>query len=232
MHEAFAFLTVLGGSRAPSSRALRWFPIVGVLLGGLLGSFWWLAAQAFPALIAAGLVVLADVAITGMLHFDGLADAADGLLSHASRDQRLDIMRTPEVGAFGVTAVAIALVLRFAAISSRPADVALLAGVWCTSRTVVAVAPAWVPYARDHGLASPFLGSVARWPAIALIPSMTLAVLDIGWPGLVVITVTALGAVAVLALGRTRIGGFTGDVLGAAIVVGETVGLVAAAARW
>jgi adenosylcobinamide-GDP ribazoletransferase len=233
MHEALAFLTVFGGSRTPTSRALRWFPLVGTAIGALLGTIWWLGDEAFPSLLAATLVVLADVAVTGMLHLDGLADAADGLLPHASRARRLEIMRAPDVGAFGVVVVTMVLLTRVAALAGRPPDVALLAAIWCISRTVVAVTPAWLPYVRTEGLASAFVAAPApRWPALALLPGVGLAVLGIGWPGLVVGVVTLAGALAVVAWSRVRIGGFTGDVLGAAIVVGETVGLVAAAARW
>jgi adenosylcobinamide-GDP ribazoletransferase len=232
MHEALAFLTVFGGSRSPSPRALRWFPVIGAAIGSLMGAIWWLGQEAFPPLLAAVLVVIADMAVTGMLHVDGLADAADGLLPHATPARRLEIMRAADVGAFGVGVVAVVLLARVAALASRPADVALLASVWCISRSVAAVTPAWFRYVRSAGLASAFLGAPARWPALAIVPATALAVVGIGWPGLVVSAITVASALAVVAFSRVRIGGFTGDVLGAAIVVGETMGLVAAAARW
>ena len=132
---------------------------------------WWLAAQVFPALLAAVLAVTADLAITGLLHADGLADAADGLLPHADRARRLEIMRTPGVGAFGATALVLVLVTRTAGFAARPADIALVAGLWCTSRTLGAGAPAWLPYARDDGLAAPFLTRPAsRLVALAVLP--------------------------------------------------------------
>jgi adenosylcobinamide-GDP ribazoletransferase len=233
MREALSFLTVLGRPAAPTPRALRWFPLVGVVVGALVGGTWWLADQAFPVLIAAVLAVVADAIITGMLHFDGLADAADGLLPHLSRERRLDIMRMPDVGAFGIVAVGLVLVARVAALSARPADVALIAGLWCASRTVVAAAPAWIPYAREDGLASSMLTSrAAGWPALALVPAAVLAVLAIGLPGIAATAAVVVGATAVLLVARSKLGGFTGDVLGAAIVVGETVGLIVASARW
>ena len=233
MREALSFLTVLGRPTAPTPRALRWFPLVGVVVGALVGGTWWLADQAFPVVVAAVLAVAADAVITGMLHFDGLADAADGLLPHLPRERRLDIMRTPDVGAFGIVAVALVLLARVTALTARPADVALIAGLWCASRTVAAVAPAWMPYARDEGLASSMLASrAAAWPALALIPAAALAVVAIGAPGLAAIAGVVVGATAVLRWLATRSTAFTGDVLGAAIVVGETVGLIVASARW
>jgi adenosylcobinamide-GDP ribazoletransferase len=233
MREALAFLTVVGRPSPPTPRALRWFPVVGAAVGGLVGTVWWLADQAFPALLAAVLVVAVDLAVTGLLHADGLADAADGLLPHASRARRLEIMRTPDVGAFGVAVLVIVLLTRVGALAARPADIGLIVGVWCVSRTLVAVAPAWLPYARETGLATPLLAAPAT-PVVglAVLPATALAVVTAGWVGGAAIAAALLAGTAVLALARVRLGGFTGDVLGATILVAETVGLVVAGARW
>jgi adenosylcobinamide-GDP ribazoletransferase len=233
MREALGFLTVLGGARTPTGAALRWFPVVGAAVGAAVGAVWWVAGEGFPVLVAAALAIVADLALTGMLHVDGLADAADGLLPHAERARRLDIMRASDVGAFGVAAVGVTLLLRFAAFGSQPADMLLVIGIWCAARTIVAVAPAWVPYARDQGVATAMLdGRVERWPLVALVPAVAVAVLGVGAEGAAAIALTVIAGIGVLALARTRLGGFTGDVLGAAIVVGETAGLLVAAARW
>jgi adenosylcobinamide-GDP ribazoletransferase len=233
MREALAFLTVVGGPATPTSRSLRWFPLIGAAIGAAVGSVWWLTGQIFPALLAAALTVTADLAITGLLHADGLADAADGLLPHADRTRRLEIMRTPGVGAFGAATLGIVLLTRTAGFAARPADIALVAGLWCASRTVAATAPAWLAYARDDGLASPFLTAPAsRLVALALLPAAALAVVGVGWPGAAAIGAAIVAGIGVLALSRRRVGGFTGDVLGAAIIVVETVGLVVAGARW
>jgi adenosylcobinamide-GDP ribazoletransferase len=233
MREALGFLTVLGRSATPTSRALRWFPVVGAAVGALVGAVWWGAAEIFPGLLAAALAVTADLVITGMLHADGVADAADGLLPHATRERRLEIMRTPDVGAFGIAALGGVLLVRVAAFEGTTPDVALIAGIWCATRTVVAIAPAWLPYARESGIASALLTErVARWPLLALAPATALGVVGLGAPGAVAVGAGIAAAAGVLLLARRRIGGFTGDVLGAAIVVGETTALVVAAARW
>jgi len=234
MRDAFGFLTIWGRpAGAPAPRALRWFPLVGAAVGATVGTVWWLADRAFPALLAAVLAVAADLAVTGLLHADGLADAADGLLPHATRERRLEIMRTPDVGAFGVTVVVVVLLARVGALAARPADILLLASLWCASRTVVAVAPVWLRYARDEGLASSFLAVPATaLTGLAILPAAAGAVVAAGWAGATATGATVLAAAAVLVLARARLGGFTGDVLGAAILLGETVGLVVAAARW
>ena len=233
MREALAFLTVVGRPAPPTPRALRWFPVVGAAIGALIGGVWWLADQAFPALLAAVLVVAVDLAVTGGLHADGLVDAADGLLPHATRERRLEIMRTPDVGAFGAATLGVVLLARVGAFAARPADVGLVVALWCTARTAVAVAPAVVPYARDEGLASALIATPASaLTALAFVPATALAVVTVGWVGAAALGAAVFGAAAVLFLARRRVGGFTGDVLGAAIVVAETVGLVVAGPRW
>ncbi|MHB1925523.1 MAG: adenosylcobinamide-GDP ribazoletransferase, partial [Acidimicrobiales bacterium] len=120
---AFSFLTCLGGGRPPSQRATLWFPLVGLALGLALGGIWWGAHRAWPVGVAAVLVVVADLVLTGMLHFDGLLDAADGLLAPMDRARRLEVMADPRTGAFGVTAGAATLLVRWvtlAAMAPRP----------------------------------------------------------------------------------------------------------------
>ena len=233
MCQAFAFLTVLGRSTTPTPRALPWFPVVGLLLGATVGGSWWLFTKMFPPTVAAALAIGVDLALTGMLHLDGLVDSADGLLPHLSRDRRLEVMRTPDAGAFGVGVAIVVLLLRVACLSSMSPELLVVAGVWCASRAMVAVAPARLRYARDSGLATVFTGGPGGWlPLTALIPATILAAIAIGWPGFATVAATIVSAVVVLAFARVRIGGFTGDVLGASILVGETAGLVVASARW
>src|SRR4029453_1116990 len=104
---------------------------------------------------------------TGMLHLDGLADSADGLLPPLPRDRRLAVMRSPEVGAFGVAAVVTAIGLRWAALAALippggdlPATrLFLLGGLWAASRAVMAGTLLLAPYAgAEGGLAARFRG--------------------------------------------------------------------------
>src|SRR5947207_1032923 len=102
MRQALSFLTPLGGARTPSPAALRWFPLAGLIIGAAVGGVWWTAHRIWPAGVAAAVVIAADLAVTGMLHFDGLVDSADGLLPHLPAARRLDVMAAPDVGAFGI----------------------------------------------------------------------------------------------------------------------------------
>jgi adenosylcobinamide-GDP ribazoletransferase len=238
MRRALAFLTPLGGPAAPSPAALAWFPAVGAALGLALGAMWWGAAEVWPATVAAAVVVVADLALTGMLHLDGLVDSADGLLPPLERGRRLEVMADPRAGAFGVGAAGAVLLVRWAALSALAPRALLLGGLWCASRSAMALATVRVPYARPSGLAAAFVaggqGRPATEVAVAagLAGAVALGALGRGWGGAAAVAAVALAAAAVVAVARRRIGGFTGDVLGAAGMVGETAGLLVAAARW
>ena len=262
--QALGFLTPVGGAAAPGPAALAWFPVVGALLGLVLGGIWWGVEGRLGALAAAALVVAADLALTGALHYDGLLDSADGLLPHLPPERRLAVMADPHVGAFAVAAGGSALLLRTAALaaigSARPL---LLAALWSLARSAMAVTALSVRYARNHGLASTFLpgpdavgapaspGPVAigaeptppapgraaggRARSAVVAPAALGAVLALGLAAadeprsVIAVLAAGLAAAAVAALARRRIGGFTGDTLGAAGVVAETTGLLVAA---
>ena len=231
MRRALSFLTPVGGAVAPSPSALAWFPVVGAMLGLVLGGVWWLADRLWVAPVAAAVVVAADLALTGMLHFDGLVDSADGLLPPLERGRRLEVMADPAAGAFGVGVAVVVLLLRWASLAALAPAPWLLAALWSGSRLVMAGVAQSVPYARPGGLAGAFLeGGRRRLPAGVLLVGV-LALLA-GGDGLVGVVALAVVAAGVVALAVRRLGGFTGDVLGAAGVVGETAGLLAAAARW
>lgn len=224
MRSALAFLTPLGGAVPPDGRTLSWFPATGALIGAAVGATWLAADSVWPPLVAAAVAVVADLAVTGLLHADGLADSADGLLPQLPRQRRLAVMAEPGVGAYGVVVVAAVLLLRWSALASLVPDVRLVAGAWCGSRTVMAVAARALPYAREAGLATALLGG--RWWPVAAYGSVLAVAL-----GGVAAAAGMLAAAAVVLLGHRRLGGFTGDVLGAAGLVGETAALLVAAAR-
>lgn len=235
MRRAVGFLTVVPvGEVGPlDARDLRWFPSVGAALGAALGGIWWGAGEVWSPLLAAVVVVVADLALTGMLHLDGLLDSADGLLPPLSAERRLEVMADPGVGAFAVGVGFAVLSLRVAALASMEPSVVLLAALWSGSRTLMGTAAVKLRSARPTGLGAslgtklpPPLHVALGFPAYVVATERDVTTAAIVLVGLV------LGAGAVLALARRRIGGVTGDVLGAAGLVGETLGLVLAAARW
>jgi adenosylcobinamide-GDP ribazoletransferase len=249
MRSALGFLTVLGGAASPDHRAPAWFGAVGALVGLAVGGAWWAAGELWPPMVAAVIAVAVDAGLTGMLHLDGLTDAADGLLPPVERARRLAIMAAPDVGAFGAVALVLALVARVAALGALTPDPLLVAGLWAGARAGMALTMAAVPYARERGTATGFgasgepdeatggngppAGPTVVAPAATLAAAGAAVVAAVGLPAGIA-TVAGLGAgfAAVVALAVRRLGGYTGDVLGAAGVVAETVGLLVAAARW
>ena len=240
---AVAFLTPVGGAATPNRVTFNWFPLVGALLGLVLGVLWSVAEHDLGPLAGAALVVAADLALTGALHFDGLLDSADGLLPHLGADRRLAVMADPHVGAFGIAAGAATLLLRTTALAAMgTARPLLLAALWTLSRTAMAVTALTGRYARDHGLASSFLpepsdsGPPSSRPPSWVAPAVAGAILALVLAALEdvasIAALLAAGAAAagVAAVARRRIGGFTGDTLGAGGIVAETVGLLVAVA--
>jgi adenosylcobinamide-GDP ribazoletransferase len=206
-----------------------------------VGAVWWLAGRAWPAALAAVIAVAADATVTGFLHLDGLADAADGLLPPVDRQRRLEIMADPRVGTFGIVALVLVLALRTTALAVTLARPLVLAGLWCGSRTMMAVVARSVGSAHeDGGTVSAFLpgpgvrsSATARYGLAALGMALAgaLAALGAGARGLTAVGVEAAATLAVVWFAVRRVGGSTGDVLGAAGVLGETAGLLALVAR-
>ena len=238
MLAALGFLTPFGPARAPNPTTLRWFPLVGAGAGAIVGLVWWAASKEWHGpLVPAALAVAADLVLTGMLHVDGLADSADGLLAHLSRERRLQVMSEPDIGAFGLAATIAVLLLRFAAFGALRPQIALVAGIWCMSRSLMVATMLALPYARpEGGLVAAFLGGRLAVSALAASLGMVVGTSLAVWAaGAAAGAGAAAAVVAVAAVAWTahrRLGGFTGDVLGAAVVVSETAALLVSGARW
>ena len=231
MLSALSFLTVLGRGQAPGPRTFRWFPLVGAAVGAVVALSLAGARELWSYPLAAAVAVALDLAITGMLHVDGLADSADGLLPHLDRERRLEVMRQPDTGSFALGTVVIVVLLRWASLTDGTVDPWSLVAVWCISRTTVAVVPAVVPYARSTGLASELITGTGKWIAVAVVPALGLLAWSQGAQGILAGATAVATTAALVAWARVRLGGFTGDVLGAAILLSETAALLVLAAR-
>jgi adenosylcobinamide-GDP ribazoletransferase len=209
---------------APTPSMLPWFPVVGALVGLLAAGAYALASFAVPPLLAAALAVAASILITGALHEDGLADAADAWGGASNREDALRILRDPAHGTYGVLAIVVTVVVRAAALGSmEPAlAVAILPPVHAISRGVIVGLLSTTPPARDDGLARAVTTSSSTIGA-ALAIGVT-AVLGIGLLRAWFVPAAALVIAAGLLvrwLATRRIGGITGDVLGAAEQLAE-----------
>lgn len=241
MKSAFAFLSVFGRPTSPTPTSFVWFPLVGIVIGSIVGVVWWGSGRLWPPLVAAVLTVIADLFLTGLLHFDGLADAGDGLLAPMTRERRLAAMSDPAIGAFGLVSVVAVMLLRVGALEAARPSVLAVAGLWCASRTSMVAISLSIPYARSNGIVRAFLGSTSqsrgrRGVLIAsVIGGLGIAamLLVIARPlrGLMALGAALMASALVAVLSWRRLGGYTGDVLGASGVVGETIGLLVLALR-
>lgn len=218
---------VFDDTRAGSA-SLAWYPLVGLILGVLLAGLAWALREA-PPLLSAALVLAAWVALTGALHLDGLADSADAWIGGLGDPARtLEIMKDPRSGPAGVVALALLLLVKFAALASLPGQaVVLLALAPLLARMALTLAFLTTPYVRRAGLGTALAGAPRVASSAALVAGAAVCLAAAGWRGAV-----AIGAgLLVFACWRhacvRRIGGTTGDTAGALAELTEAAVLVA-----
>src|SRR5258708_4403169 len=231
---ALQFLTRLpvppGEYRLETS--VPWLPVVGLVLGVILaGIDWGLRTLAVDQLVVSTLVVVLLLVLSGALHADGLMDTCDAVFGHASAERRLEIMRDPHVGAFGVVGLLCVVALKIAAVHALPTSLRLQTLVLAPAlgRWAIVLTAAVFRYGRATGLGAPLKS--AATPGVFAVASLLplVACLSVGPVGIVcglAATVVALG------LGRwlmRLLPGLTGDTYGAACeLVEATVWLSAA----
>lgn len=227
----------VGFSAESLQQAARYLPAVGLLVGGVSAAVFWGAAKVWPVPVAVLLAMAASIAITGAFHEDGLSDTADGLGGGWDKQRILDIMKDSRVGSYGVVALALALLGKFALLSSL--DVALvpitLLAAHAFSRCCAVSLMATMEYARDDSL-SKAKPVAARLSFGALLFALVFAALPLIWlpPGQVLAGVV-LALLATLWLARKCrrwLGGYTGDCLGAVQQVAEIGFLLGVGAVW
>jgi len=220
--------------------AIWLFPAVGFGIGGAGAiALAVLAGVGVPPVVAATLAVGVVLWLTGALHEDGLADLADGFGGGRDRDDKLAIMRDSRIGAYGMLTLAVVIVAKIAALAAlatvdigAAAGALIAAATW--SRSLFAPTMRWLPPARDDGLGA-MAGTPAEgdtWKGLAL-GALLAALVTVTPAGAGVLVILAAGGLAAFAVGwlaLRQIGGYTGDVLGAAQQAGEAAALIAASA--
>jgi adenosylcobinamide-GDP ribazoletransferase len=220
--------------RIPLHRLAAWFPISGLLVGALAAGAYWLAGAAgLPPAVAAFAAILVEVAATGGIHLDGLADMADGL-GGGTPERRLEIMKDPRLGSFGGIALVLALGGRGVLLAALPGSRAIASLVLV--HAVCRWAPVWAlaryPYARaGGGTGSAFSGAGWREVLLATVTPLPAVWWLGGVGGLVVFGVSALAGVCATAFAARKLGGITGDVCGAVIEVSLLAGLLVLTSR-
>ena len=230
---------VAAPSAVQSAAAVAWYPLAGILVGAFAGIVFCLAHLVFPVALAVVLATAAALLATGALHEDGFADACDGLGGGATRERALEIMRDPRLGTYGAAGLGLLLAAKVLALATTPPAAIpwLLVAAHAASRASMALALASGTYARASGIAAPLADAspsgvriafallVGGAVSCALLVEAPPTALLAGLGGL------ALGHLLMRRAYERKLGGYTGDCLGAvqqASELGMYLGVLAA----
>lgn len=205
-------------------RASAFYPLVGALVGAGGAGVYWVAAQVLPGNVSVVLAMIFLAVVTGGLHEDGLADCADAFGAARDRPRILEILRDSRLGAFGTLALVLVVLLKFVLLVSIPPDrlLAVLILAHCISRWLVLPVALLLPRARTDGLGADFGRQVGALEMIAA--TILMAVVGAAFRRVEVIFLLPLPVLAVALwsfFAYRRIGGYTGDVLGASVQLAE-----------
>jgi adenosylcobinamide-GDP ribazoletransferase len=232
---AFALLTrlpvhlfALPRLTVPSQAAWA-YPVVGAAIGAIGGAVYWIVhSLSCPPALAAICALIAMILSTGALHEDGLADFADGLAGD-TKERSLSIMRDHQIGTYGVIALVLSLAMRATAvtlIAAPDAVMAALIGAGATSRLAAVLIMAVLPPARKDGLSASVGSPTAGLAGIALLLTFTISWLVLPFDVALLLILSAIvSAVVIGRVALVRLGGQTGDVLGASTQVCECLAL-------
>lgn len=228
--EVLRFLTLLPLPELPPSdaargRLLAWFPVAGLVIGALLLPVGWLAGGAWDAGVRTAVIIVVWGIVTAGMHFDGLADTFDAVMSWRSRERKLEIMKDSRIGTMGVLAIGAVLLLKFAWLQAAGEawwQAALLAPVW--GRWCMTYGLAGFPAARTTGLGHTFKQQVQPRTLLHATLAAVLLALLIGQVHGLLAGLLVWGGATLLARWWVRdLGGLTGDSYGALCELGEVV---------
>jgi adenosylcobinamide-GDP ribazoletransferase len=230
---AISFLTRLPVGRfvtfdaADVARSAGWFPLVGALIGSICAAAAFLLRVHLPPALVAVLLIVLDALLTGALHFDGLADTADGLGGGRDREHILRIMRDHAIGSYGGTALVLLIALKTAAYSALLTGDRWLPAIIVTptiGRWSILTLTATLPYARETKSVVRDMGKgAALWGTLLLTAILAASrVWSAGIAAVAGIVVTACFGLYC----RRKIGGITGDTLGANVQLCECAALI------
>jgi adenosylcobinamide-GDP ribazoletransferase len=209
------------------ARSMLWFPWVGALLGLSYWGLWAGLSRLLPLPGVAGVLLAFTVISTGGLHLDGLADTADGLGGGRTPEARLGIMKDSRVGAFGVLSLIVVLVLKFSFFLSLGGGAGTMGLILfpVVSRWSMVLLAYLSPYARPAGGLGQAMTSGVGFPVLAgaTVGAAVLAQVTLGLRGLILLFASGLIIWLLSLYFRKRLGGVTGDVLGAANEIVEVL---------
>ena len=228
----------VGHTAEQLNQAARYFPLVGALVGTVAGLVLWLAAQGLPLSVALLLSMAVGIWLTGAFHEDGLSDYADGMGGGYTREKILAIMKDSRVGAYGVIALVLVLLLKYEALLALANRYtllqmgAVLVAAHTLSRMLALGVMRWLPYVREDetARAKPLAQQLSVASAVIALLTGVLALTLLYFYGVNlfnIINMLLISTALLLLLARQmrkQLGGYTGDCLGAVQQITE-VGL-------
>lgn len=217
--------------REPSlPKTVAWFPlagaVIGAAVGGVAASLW----HVLPPLLAAAIAITVGLLITGAFHEDGLADIADAFGGGWTVERRLEILKDSRHGTYGVAALCASVVVRIVALGSLPSPAAMFATAVVAhslGRVAAVGLGGTMRLATHSGLGADYGRNTSVPRALfGTVTGLAVGALLVGWWTLVLLGAVAVGAACTGLLARRKIGGISGDVLGAAEQVGECLCMV------
>ncbi|NVO00220.1 MAG: adenosylcobinamide-GDP ribazoletransferase [Geobacteraceae bacterium] len=233
---AFQFLTIIPlpfrvtYKDGDMGRSMRWFPLVGLVLGALICGVDRLFGLILPQPLVAALLVAILAAVTGALHLDGLADVFDGFGARGDRERFLAVMKDSSTGAIGAVALVLALLLKYEAIVSLPAAsrlgaIILFPAIARLSQVLMTVGSR---RARSDGLGAHFVSTAGNLEVfIATLTLFAAAWFLSGVAGIIASLLVALFTGLSRWYFHHHLGGITGDIIGCISELGEIVALLA-----
>lgn len=202
-------------------KSVIYFPIVGLITGLLLASFDYIFSF-LPISVLAVLVLLLSILINGALHLDGLADGADAWLAGGDKNKSLEIMKDPHVGSAGAVSIVLILLFKYTLLLEIVGQ-----GMWLllllipiVSRTVPLAVMLTLPYARKDGIAQDMVKLLPRNATVICVILVIFFSIVFNYFALLTL---AIGMLLLSRLMMNRLGGFTGDTLGASIEISEVL---------
>lgn len=206
-------------------KGIVYFPLVGLVVGILNALVYLLFIRFFPALITSVFITLFNVCLTGAFHLDGLSDTCDGIYSSRTKERMLEIMKDSRVGTNGVVAIFFDLCLRIlllSSISKTDAVKAILVSA-ILSRTMLVLLSYISEYARkEGGLGNLYIGKITlKTTILAILIGTFLAAVILQWKAILVVLPVIIITFLYNKYMKSKIGGMTGDTLGAAVELTE-----------
>ena len=235
---AIQFLTVIPfpngfvGGEKELEKSVPFFPIIGLLIGIIIAAFDHIIGFVLPPLPVSVITAIAMTGISGGLHMDGLADTADGFFSARPRERVLEIMRDSRTGVMGVVAVVFLIILKISLLMSlSPAfrfGIILLMPL--AGRCSLVMMMRILPYVRHQGGLATAFGMERSWVNVLWASAFLVVAgwITVNWFGLAISILSLLAAALFLVYCFLKIGGYTGDTLGAVCEITEIIPALAA----